>query len=240
MSILKKIIEKSNIGTKMLGILIDPDHLSKLSELQESIDNLKKFPPDFVFIGGSLINNHFFDTCVTTLKEALRIPIIIFPGNNQQISPSADALLLLSLVSGRNPEFLIGQHVQAAFELDKSNLELLSTSYLLIDCGATTSAQYMSNTTPIPYLKNNIAAATALASKQIGTSICYLDGGSGAEKPISSTMISTVKKTIKSPLIVGGGIRDKTSIKAAWAAGADLVIIGTAFEENPSIIAQLR
>lgn len=234
MPILNEIRYNTKVNEKLLGILIDPDKYSKAEEIKQLSETLIKANPDYIFVGGSLINNHLFEETISILKNNIDIPIIIFPGNNQQISNKADAILLLSLISGRNPDLLIGQHVNSAFQLQQSNIEIVPTGYLLINCGNTTSAQYMSNTTPIPYSKNKIAAATALAGEQLGLSVFYLDGGSGADKPISKEMISVVKSTISSPLIVGGGIKTKRDIETAWNAGADIVIIGTAFENNPN------
>ena len=240
MNILQEIKSKANKGEKMLGVLIDPDRYSSLDELNVFIDALKVNQPDYLFIGGSLINNDLFEQTILELKKYLTVPLIIFPGNNHQVSKNADGILLLSLISGRNPDFLIGQHVNSAFELKRSQLEILPTGYALVNCGSPTSAQYMSNTSPIPYAKNGIAAATVLAGEQLGLQLFYLDGGSGADKPITGTMISTVKKNIVSPLIVGGGLKNKVDIDNAWKSGADLVIIGTVFENNPSIISELR
>lgn len=235
MSILNEIKNKSIENKKLLGILIDPDKYAKIEELEPVINSLKKISPDYIFVGGSLINNQLFENVIKTLKSNIGIPVIIFPGNNQQVSSFADGILLISLISGRNSDLLIGQHVNSAFQLKESKLELLPTGYMLVNCGKSTSAQYMSNTTPIPYSKNNIAAATALAGEQLGLSLFYLDGGSGADIPISGDMIKTVKSTISSPLIVGGGIKTKEQLNAAWQSGADLVIIGTAFENNPNL-----
>jgi len=240
MSILHEIKIKASKGKKMLGILIDPDHYNTLEELNISIGALKINLPDYIFVGGSLINNDLFEQTIIQLKQQLSIPVIIFPGNNQQLSNKADGILLLSLISGRNPNYLIGQHVNSAFELQRSQLEILPTGYALIDCGQATSVQYMSNTSPIPSHKNGIAAATILAGEQLGLQLFYLDGGSGAENPISTSMITAVRKTISAPIIVGGGLKTKTEINKAWQAGADVVIIGTAFEKNPSIISKLR
>lgn len=240
MPILNNIKNRATKGEKMLGILIDPDRFQSIAELNTFIVALKKNQPDYLFVGGSLINNDLFEQTILELKKHLTIPIIIFPGNNQQLSKHADGILLLSLISGRNSEFLIGQHVKSAFELKRSGIEILPTGYALINCGDPTSAQYMSNTSPIPYTKNGIAAATILAGEQLGLQLFYLDGGSGADKPISAAMISAVKKAISSPIIVGGGLKNKNDISKAWQAGADIVIIGTAFENNPSIISELR
>jgi phosphoglycerol geranylgeranyltransferase len=239
MSILEIIKTNANKGKKMLGVLIDPDRFNCLEDINSLIKSLQQNQPDYVFVGGSLINNDLFEQVIIELKNQLTIPLILFPGSNQQISKEADGILLLSLISGRNPDYLIGQHVATAFELKRSQLEVLPTGYLLINCGQPTSAQYISNTTPIPYTKNGIAAATVLAGEQLGLQLFYLDGGSGADRPIAASMIEQVKNTISSPLIVGGGIKTKVEIENAWKAGADLVIIGTVFESNPTILSEI-
>lgn len=239
MSILKALRNNAANGQKMLGVLIDPDRFNSLAELTNVVEVLQKHQPTFVFVGGSLINNALFEQTIQELKKQLTVPVVIFPGNNQQIAHQADGILLLSLISGRNPDYLIGQHVQTAFQLKRSQLEVLATGYVLINCGQPTAAQYMSNTVPIPYQKDDIAAATVLAGEQLGLQLFYLDGGSGADRPISTSMIAKVKRTISSPLIIGGGIRTKEDVTLAWEAGADLVIIGTAFEENPTILSEL-
>lgn len=236
MDILSTIKQNAKKGLKMLGILIDPDHFDTLEDLDKYLAALIQNPPHFIFIGGSLINNDLFEKSILRIKEKLTIPLVIFPGNQQQISNKADGILLLSLISGRNSDFLIGQHVNSAFKLKRSGLEIIPTGYALVNCGGVTSAEYMSNTKPIPYTKNGIATATILAGEQLGLSIFYLDGGSGAEKPVSSAMIKMVKEQVKSPLIVGGGLKTEGDLKTAWESGADLVIIGTAFEQNPAIL----
>ncbi len=239
MDILNNIKKNSKEGLKMLGILIDPDHFETLKDLDKYLEAIILNKPHYIFIGGSLINNDLFEKTILRIKEKTSIPVVIFPGNQQQISDKADGILLLSLISGRNPEFLIGQHVNSAFQLKRSKLEIIPTGYALVNCGNVTSAEYMSNTKPIPYTKNGIAAATLLAGEQLGLALFYLDGGSGATNPISSKMIKTVQEQLNSPLIVGGGLKTKKDIKQAWQSGADLVIIGTAFEQNPSLLSSL-
>ncbi len=239
MDILNDIKRNSKKELKMLGILIDPDHFETLKDLDKYLDALIANTPHYIFIGGSLINNDLFEKSILRIKEKLSIPVIIFPGNQQQISDKADGILLLSLISGRNSDFLIGQHVNSAFQLKRSGLEIIPTGYALINCGNVTSAEYMSNTKPIPYTKNGIATATMLAGEQLGLSLFYLDGGSGAAKPVSSKMIEAVKKQIDSPLIVGGGLKTEKEIKQAWESGADLVIVGTAFEQTPTLLSTL-
>ncbi len=228
------VLSKIALKTKLLGILIDPDKYTSIQELEKVIEDVQKVDPDFLFVGGSLINHSLMDEMVELFKTKLSIPVVLFPGNNQQISSKADAILLLSLISGRNAELLIGQHVQSAFVLKTSGLEIIPTGYILIDGEIKTSVQYISNTQPIPNNKNKIATATALAGEQLGLKLIYLDAGSGANKTVPLEMINTVRQNIQLPIIVGGGIKSRKQIKQAWQAGANLVIVGTAFEENPN------
>jgi putative glycerol-1-phosphate prenyltransferase len=182
-----------------------------------------------------MVSDHFRQ-CVSWAKQHIEKPIVIFPGSPEQISEEADAILLLSLISGRNPELLIGNHVQAAPRLAKSQLEIISTGYMLIDCGKSTTASYISQTFPIPYNKPEIAAVTAMAGEMIGMKCMYLDGGSGAEQPVSTAMIKAVREAVETPIIVGGGIRHEDQVREAFLAGADLVVVGTAIEENPEML----
>lgn len=183
-------------------------------------------------MGGSLINHQMFDDYLKEIKRLSSKPVLIFPGDNQQISKYADGLFLLSLISGRNPELLIGQHVKSAFKIRASNLEVLPCGYILIEGESLNSAIYMSESLPIPKNKSSIAAATALAGEQLGMQFIYLDKGSGAEKSIGNKMIIDVKKTINIPLIVGGGINSQQDLENVWNAGADIAVIGTSIEKN--------
>ncbi|MCB0513515.1 MAG: geranylgeranylglyceryl/heptaprenylglyceryl phosphate synthase [Bacteroidetes bacterium] len=218
---------------KQIAILIDPDKVdaSSLRKLVEATTSA-----DFYFIGGSLLNEDNIEIIILELKKITQKPIVIFPGNGFQISKKADAILLLSLISGRNPELLIGQHVQFASILKNSNLEIISTGYILVDGGKPTSVSYISNTTPIPNNKPEITAATALAGTQLGLKCIYLEAGSGAETAISEDCIKMVKTQINVPLIVGGGIKSKAQIQAAFNAGADIVVIGNALEKNIDLL----
>ena len=173
-----------------------------------------------------------FDDYLKEIKRLSSKPVLIFPGDNQQISKYADGLFLLSLISGRNPELLIGQHVKSAFKIRASNLEVLPCGYILIEGESLNSAIYMSESLPIPKNKSSIAAATALAGEQLGMQFIYLDKGSGAEKSIGNKMIIDVKKTINIPLIVGGGINSQQDLENVWNAGADIAVIGTSIEKN--------
>ncbi|MFM7681299.1 MAG: phosphoglycerol geranylgeranyltransferase [Bacteroidota bacterium] len=221
----------NNIKKKRsIAILIDPEKF-KLQNSDVFFDKLKIANPNFIFIGGSTVSKVDFDFCISTIKKNINFPIIIFPGASHQISPLADGILLLSLISGRNPDYLIGHHIAAAEELDEMSLEIISTSYLLVDGGKKTSVEYISQTTPLPSDQNALARRIALAGKLQGKQLTYLDAGSGANNPISSTMIEQVK-SIGSPLIVGGGIRSLDEIERCHNAGANVVVIGNAIEND--------
>lgn len=236
--VLEMLKERRARQQKSFAILIDPDKVDK-----DSCMNLVKLSnqakPDFFLIGGSLITSDKLEMVVNILKSNSDIPTILFPGSNVHVSQSADALLFLCLISGRNPEYLIGQHVVAAPMLKKSNLEIISTGYMLVNCGNQTTVSYISNTTPIPYEKPEIAAATAMAGEMLGMKVMYLDGGSGAQKPIGPHTISYVRKSVNTPIIVGGGIRSEAQAQTAFEAGADVIVIGNAIEENPDLLTRI-
>jgi phosphoglycerol geranylgeranyltransferase len=227
------LVQKKAQGKKSLAVLIDPDKTEKLPEL---LKHAKTFPPDFFFIGGSLINDGNLENCIRLVREATTIPVLLFPGNEMQISSSADALLLLSVISGRNPELLIGRHVAAAGMIRASGLEIIPTGYILIESGAPTAVSYMSNTQPIPRTKNQIAALTALAGEQLGMKMIYLEAGSGAELPVPVEMIAAVQKNISVPLITGGGLKTADEINARCKAGADVIVAGNILEEDPGLL----
>ena len=235
MNILNKIIKAKEEGNKQIAVLIDPDKLNS-SELMKLISKINTSPINYILVGGSLLSSDQMDEYISIIKENIRIPVIIFPGSVHQISNKADGILFLSLISGRNPEFLIGSQVVAAPLLKRSKLEVLSTGYVLVDSGVQTTASYISNTTPLPRDKADIAVATALASEMIGHKILYLDGGSGAKLEVPSNMIAAVKKNINIPLIVGGGINTKEKLETAFNSGADIVVIGTAIEKNQDFL----
>ena len=224
------------LGKKGLAVLLDPDKVAGDKGLMKLIELIHPSDADFIFVGGSLLVSTEFDFVIQRIHEKSKIPVIIFPGNPSQVSPHADAILLLSLISGRNADLLIGQHVVAAPSIRKAELEVISTGYMLVDCGRATTASYVSQTFPIPYDKPEIAAVTAMASEMLGHHCIYLDGGSGAQKPVSAEMIAAVRATVQLPLIVGGGIRDEQQVRAAYASGADIVVVGTAFEEEPELL----
>jgi putative glycerol-1-phosphate prenyltransferase len=219
-----------------VALLIDPDKMRNEKSVKELAELIRHTEISAVLVGGSLMVSDHFRQCVSWAKQHIEKPIVIFPGSPEQISEEADAILLLSLISGRNPELLIGNHVQAAPRLAKSQLEIISTGYMLIDCGKSTTASYISQTFPIPYNKPEIAAVTAMAGEMIGMKCMYLDGGSGAEQPVSTAMIKAVREAVETPIIVGGGIRHEDQVREAFLAGADLVVVGTAIEENPEML----
>jgi putative glycerol-1-phosphate prenyltransferase len=219
-----------NNKKRSIAVLIDPEKF-KFQNSNVFIEKLRIANPNFIFIGGSTVSKVDFDFCISTIKKNLNFPIIIFPGGSHQISPLADAILLLSLISGRNPDYLIGHHIAAAEELNEMSLEIISTSYLLVDGGKKTSVEYISQTTPLPSDQIALARRIALAGKLQGKQLTYLDAGSGANNPISSGMIEKVK-SIGSPLIVGGGIRSIEEIERCHNAGANVVVIGNAIENE--------
>lgn len=216
---------------KALAILLDPDDISQADALP-LIKQAETHSVDVLMVGGSLTIDRSIHELIPWLKQQTDIPIVLFPGSILHIVPEADAIMLLSLISGRNPDLLIGKHVEAAPLLQASGLELMPTGYMLIDAGAPTTVNYMSNTFPIPHNKPQIAACTALAGEQLGLKQIYMDGGSGAQRTISPEMIQAVAERIQIPLFVGGGIRSAEDAKTIWAAGADLIVIGTALEEG--------
>lgn len=231
MGILSELVEKKVLNKKSFAILVDPDFASE-DYLEKLVDYIQKSPVDYVFVGGSLVSGNNFDFVIDFIKKNTQKQVVLFPGNHFHLQENADALLLLSLVSGRNPELLIGQHIAAAPQLKKSKVEIISTAYLLIDGGKATTVSYISNTQPIPADKPAIAAATAYASELIGMKTVFLDAGSGAQHAVSAEMIAQVSKATSLPIIVGGGINSLNQIQTAWNSGADLVVVGTAFEKN--------
>jgi putative glycerol-1-phosphate prenyltransferase len=232
------IINNFNNNTKMFGVLIDPDK-QNVRELLETVKICNESDVDYFFVGGSIITQGDMQKTTRLIKENSTKPIIIFPGNPDQISNYADAILFLSLISGRNPEFLIGHQVTAAPLIKKTNLEVIPTGYLLVDCGTTTTAIYVSDTNPIPHDNPEIAANTALAGEFLGLKLTYIDGGSGAKKCISTAMISKTKAALKGPLIIGGGIRTPEAAKEIYKAGADIIIVGNGAEKNRNLIKEI-
>ncbi|KFD38475.1 geranylgeranylglyceryl/heptaprenylglyceryl phosphate synthase [Schleiferia thermophila] len=237
-SILYTITQKKSSGQKMMAALIDPDKNDRRS-LVRIVQNSQMADIDFFFIGGSLLIKDELDQTIALIKEHSEIPCVLFPGSVMQISSKADAILFLSLISGRNPEFLIGNHVIAAPYIRQTSLEVIPTGYMLIHCGNTTTAHYISATLPIPSDKDDIAAVTAMAGEMLGFKLIYLDAGSGASHPIRPSMIEAVRQSVEIPIIVGGGIRSALQAKQTYDAGADILVIGNALEKNASLIQQL-
>lgn len=239
MKVLETLAERSRKGKKSVAVLVDPDKVSDAGQLQHLINLASENLVDFFLVGGSLVTTTNLSEVVKQIKDNVSIPVILFPGNSLQIEPGADALLFLSLISGRNPELLIGQHVIAAPIIKNTQLEIIPTGYMLINSGRTTSVAYISNTTPIPDDKYSLAACTAMAGEMLGLRAIYMDAGSGAEKEISARMIATVKKSINVPLIIGGGINNKQKAFAALEAGADMIVIGNALEKQPDLLIEI-
>ncbi|MGY5846268.1 phosphoglycerol geranylgeranyltransferase [Salegentibacter sp. HM20] len=225
-----EIFQNAEAGEKMLAILIDPEKF----EAEKAADFLRKLPKEttHLFVGGSTVDGDQTQVCVNSLKTKTGLPIILFPGNHNQICEEADALLFLSLLSGRNPEYLIGQQLQAVKMLKNSKLEIIPTGYILIDGGRESAVERVSKTRPIAQNQVELIVETALAAQYLGKKLIYLEAGSGAAYPVSEEIISAVKEAIKLPLIVGGGIRNEQQKKQALKAGADMLVMGTYFEKN--------
>jgi phosphoglycerol geranylgeranyltransferase len=238
MNILKNWLQKKANGQKSLAILVDPDKIST-SYLETLAQQAQDAFVDYFFVGGSLITTNNLDKTIQFLKANTQVPVILFPGSTLQINTKADAILFLSLISGRNPELLIGKHVEAAPVLAASNLEIIATGYIIVESGKATAASYMSNTRGIPYDKPEIAACTALAGSMLGLQCMYLEAGSGAVNPVSNEMVKQVAATSIGPLIVGGGIRDKETASVICQAGADIIVVGTSIENNPLLIQEI-
>lgn len=228
-----------NTSKKQIAVLIDPDK-TDAKKLVKTIQQAELAKVDFYLVGGSLLLKNNLDEIIAIIKKNSKKKVYLFPGNPSQISVKADGILLLSLISGRNAELLIGNHVLAAPILKQSKLTIISTGYMLIESGTQTTVSYISNTTPIPANKPAIAACTALAGEQLGLKTIYLEAGSGAQNSVSKEIIKAVKKQINIPLIVGGGIRSIEQIETAFLAGADVVVIGTAIENDIKFLEEIK
>ncbi len=237
--ILASIEQTKQAQKKRLAVLIDPDNQTPES-LVQFVQKAEKCGASYFFVGGSLMISSEMEKSILAIKSATSKPVILFPGSPLQINDKADALLLLSLISGRNPEMLIGHHVVAAPALKRAQLEILPTGYILVDGGKQTTASFMSGTTPIPADKPDIAIATALAGEMLGLRVIYMDAGSGAQARVSDAMIRKVASTIQIPLIVGGGLRTAEDVKNCFDSGADVAVVGNALETNPELLHQLE
>jgi phosphoglycerol geranylgeranyltransferase len=237
--VLNILSERSKEGRKSFAVLIDPDKVTDEDSLSEIIHLSVKHGVDFFFVGGSLITEDSLDWVVRMLRAESSLPVVLFPGSNLHIHQQAHAILFLSLISGRNPELLIGQHVVAAPILKKSRLEVIATGYMLIGSGVQTTAAYISNTLPIPNDKPSVAACTAMAGELLGMRLLYMDAGSGAPEPIAPRVIGAVRRSVDLPLIVGGGIRSGVAARQALQAGADVVVVGNGIEKNPNLLIEV-
>ncbi|MBC3784785.1 geranylgeranylglyceryl/heptaprenylglyceryl phosphate synthase [Spirosoma utsteinense] len=218
--------------------MLDPDKVGQ-DALITLLARTVEYPVDFFLVGGSLVTQYVHQEVIATIRRHTTTPIVLFPGNPLHIEPSADAVLFLSLISGRNAEFLIGQHVIAAPLLKSSGLEILPTGYMLVDSGTQTTVSYISGTMPLPHDKPDVAACTAMAGEMLGLQLMYLDAGSGARRPVSPAMITSVRNVVDTPLVVGGGIDTGEKAYEALKAGADMIVVGNGIERDPDLLPQL-
>ncbi|HEV7351010.1 geranylgeranylglyceryl/heptaprenylglyceryl phosphate synthase [Telluribacter sp.] len=230
--------KKRNEGRKSFAVLLDPDKVD-IATFPAFLRYAESEGVDLFFVGGSLVTHYAIDQLIAAIHTHTSIPAILFPGNSLHIDPSADAILLLSLISGRNPELLIGQHVIAAPILRKSGIEILPTGYMLIESGKLTTVSYISNTIPIPRDKPSVAACTAMAGEMLGLRYMYLDAGSGAQEPVPGALIKAVRDVVTTPIIVGGGINTAEKAYTALKAGADVVVVGNGIEHNPELLPEV-
>lgn len=236
--IYKGMVDKKQQRQKSFAVLIDPDKVNHL--LLDELTNLCiEADVDYLLVGGSLVISNYLDECIQHIKRNCDIPVILFPGSTSQVSRYADALLYLSMISGRNPELLIGQHVVSAPFVKQSGLEIISTGYMVIDGGAPTTVSYISNASPIPADKNEIAMCTAMAGEMLGMKLIYMDAGSGAKRAVTEAMIEKVSKCIEAPLVVGGGISNPEKAYINCKAGADIIVVGNAIEKDASLIKEM-
>ncbi len=234
----QQLTERKEQGRKSFSVLIDPDKVD-FPAIEQLVSLAVTAKVDYFFVGGSLVMADNLDEYIQLIKSSCNIPVILFPGSPSQLSKYADALLYLSLISGRNAELLIGQHVISAPFVKHSGLEIMPTGYMVIDGGAPTTVSYISNASPIPADKNEIAMCTAMAGEMLGMKLIYMDAGSGAKRPISEHMIEKVAKHIEVPLIIGGGITDPEKAYRNCKAGADIIVVGNAIEKDPSLIIEM-
>jgi geranylgeranylglyceryl phosphate synthase family protein len=237
-SIGSQLIERKRTGRKSFAVLLDPDKID-FETFPAFLRKSAEHGVDYFFVGGSLITTYVIKELVEAIRAYTDIPSVLFPGNSLHIEPSADAILLLSLISGRNPDLLIGQHVISAPLLKNSGLEILPTGYMLVESGKLTTVSYISNTIPLPRDKPGVAACTAMAGEMLGLKLVYLDAGSGAQMSVPQEMISAVNQAVSAPVIVGGGINSVTKAHQALTAGADLIVIGNGIESNPELLPEI-
>lgn len=236
MSVYRKIL--NNKDKKQFAVLVDPDKYTD-HDLKKVVQMADTSGVDYFFVGGSLLVSDRLDHCIRQIKDLSGKPVVIFPGSTMQVNASADAILFLSLISGRNADLLIGNHVIAAPYIRHKKLEVIATGYMIIESGNATTASYMSQSFPIPHDKNEVAVCTAMAGEMLGLKMIYMDGGSGAQQSVSLSMIEDVKKNISVPLIVGGGIRSPETATEICRAGADIIVVGNAIEDDTHILADI-
>lgn len=234
---LYNLIEEPN--TKKIALLIDPDKCSDFS-IERRISLANEAGIHFIFVGGSLLNYYTIDSCIQKIKSLTKLPVVLFPANGMHISPEADAILFLSLISGRNADLLIGNHVHSATIIRKYGLESIPTGYMIVESGTITTAQYMSNSMPLPRNKPEVAVSTAIAGEMLGLKALYLDAGSGAASPVPETMIDAVRKAVTIPMIVGGGLRTVDSVEKAFNAGANVIVLGNIAEDQPEFLLSVK
>lgn len=237
-NIYNQFVQKKHANKKSFAVLIDPDKVDNAS-IEQLVGLATEANVDYFFVGGSLVISTHLDDCIRQIKTSCNIPVVLFPGSPSQVSRYADALLYLSLISGRNPELLIGQHVVSVPFVKKSGLEIIPTGYMVIDGGAPTTVSYISNATPIPSDKADISMCTAMAGEMLGMKLIYMDAGSGAKKPITERMIEKVAQNIEIPLIIGGGITNAEKAYLNCKAGADVIVVGNAIEKDPMLIKEI-
>ncbi|MGB5419068.1 geranylgeranylglyceryl/heptaprenylglyceryl phosphate synthase [Algibacter sp.] len=239
MSIYKNIQNSISKGEKLLAVLIDPDKFS-VKNTQPFIEKVNKSIATHIFVGGSIVNEDSTEYLVTEIKKHTNLPLVLFPGDVTQITGKADALLFLSLLSGRNPAYLIGKHVEAVSKLRNTNLEVIPTGYILIESGKETAVQQVTETKPMSRNNIQVIVDTAIAGQLLGLKLIYLEAGSGANEALSQSIIEEVKQALDIPLIVGGGVKSKIQLDNAYKSGADLVVIGTAFEDNELFFDEIK
>lgn len=236
---MQKVYNILNSIQNKLAVLIDPEKTNDFESLSTLIPKISSLNPAFIFVGGSTVDGDDFNQCIAIIKKLTSIPVVIFPGDHNQIDENADGILFLSLLSGRNPDYLIGHQVQSAHLLKKMNIEVIPTAYMLIDGGKNSSVAYVSQTRPIPNDQNSIAVNTAIAGELLGFQCVFMDAGSGAKNPVPTEMIKEVKSNIDVPLIIGGGIKSIEEVDSAINAGADLIVIGNKIEEDTDFLLDL-
>lgn len=228
-------LQRKNDGLKSLAVLVDPDKTGSVDEL---LKHCAKNPPELFLVGSSFLGDDSVAACIETIRKTCAVPVILFPGNTSQVVRNADALLLLTVISSRNADLLIGRHVEAALKVKQSGLEVIPTGYILVESGRLTSVHYMSQSMPVPNSKPELAAATAMAGEQLGLKAIYLEAGSGAEQTVPSALISAVRRSIDGLLFAGGGITSPEMLDTCFASGADIVVIGNMLETNPELFSQ--